>query len=85
MGSQGSGQVVRIRQRSIFMMIFGDVDTGRYLVEGRRTICNEGRINVLPSHPLVRAVSIPSGVWCCIVLHTRGMRGTLPESPVLPP
>ena len=47
--------------------------------------CNEGRMNVLPSYPLVRAVSILSGIWCCIVLHTRGMRGTLPESPVLPP
>jgi len=31
-------------------------------------------MNVLPSLPLVRAVSILSGVWCCIVLHTRGMR-----------
>ena len=47
--------------------------------------CNEGRMNVLPLYPLVRAVSIFSGIWCCIVLHTRGMRGTLPESPVLPP
>ena len=40
--------------------------------------CNEGRMDVLPSYPLVRAVSILSGIWCCIVLHTRGMRGTLP-------
>ena len=43
----------------------------------RAGFATKGEWNVLPSHPLVRAVSIPSGVWCCIVLHTCGMRGTL--------
>jgi len=63
-GSQGSGQVVR-RAVMCTPLVY------------RRTTCIEGRMERPTFVPLVRAVSILSGVWCCIVLLTRGMRGAL--------